>query len=980
MIQTFVAQSFLLAEHSVYESLARELMNGLEERKPQRWNIVCERKEDLLSIRTQIFSLLKKLHSERNPEADFQAWTGVSLYTPDTLVRNFALTLSHNSQEQLGSEILRMLRSPFLDVVEQERMTRLLLLQLGYAGSDVAPLAKQILTLADTELPRDESFLSVLLEVQKMSTSLKNLTDIPDISLRTICVAYQLLQKMNSHFCRLQSFVGDYWVPIFKKNLSCSLEKSEGFEKFLLPQKFLSQPMLWVAAPEYCRDEEKSKSTHTYRPGNFQAHWIDALRDVLFESREMFASTEMHKKSNCTWWARTIIPTNTLVPETPSAEIHVLRSQAALEYHLETLEKNSQGQTQFLLGDINSRLWNISRSDGSGIHALTPADFALHLANTPSQQSGSESAEKINVDSTEWINPAAERVASLHDDFKKDWQRLEKFNSVIQEALNQYELSPSLRRHGITFELLLHRFFDSETFNVGDLGSVSQLPPALSLLPGLSHVKEYCVVGVPHSTTTPSFHLRILNAVFHHLRSKQIALDPIASEQAYRGYWQSFLARPEKIRFLVKNIKDVENFPDYTKPWCLPPLLWNTRINAGEKTTSFESWLGNGSSIEDRQWTRLLTKQPATSKTIVAVTAFEDYVECPLKFYWLNLHKADTDSHPALQPNRLELGHRAHTLAETFLRSVRHLSLFDDSRNCNDALWQQLIKRIDEDFISSDTFVSTHPDTWAAKLLETIEKCELNPTQMNHALPMISDIRATLFGEKLSKAPGAVSEKKATDNILQTQLTREGVRRSMKKLLQSELLLLEREENINSSQTTITGRARAAFLEQPVSYELTESLTLAGRIDRIDTHPTGDKIIDYKTSKVPKNDPVLVLRPSQLNTTNKLSVQGAIYSLAWARHQAENDDNATRGVRAFTLLRLKTLDLSRSPELTYEFDTPLKKDSDSFQLIESEYIEYARNLTAGIFSARPLLKETCKTCSLRTFCPTAQRVDGGAQA
>lgn len=228
----------LLAEHSVYESLARELMNGLEERKPQRWNIVCERKEDLLSIRTQIFSLLKKLHSERNPEADFQAWTGVSLYTPDTLVRNFALTLSHNSQEQLGSEILRMLRSPFLDVVEQERMTRLLLLQLGYAGSDVAPLAKQILTLADTELPRDEGFLSVLLEVQKMSTSLKNLTDIPDVSLRTICVAYQLLQKMNSHFCRLQSFVGDYWVPIFKKNLSSSLEKSEGSKNFFFRKNF----------------------------------------------------------------------------------------------------------------------------------------------------------------------------------------------------------------------------------------------------------------------------------------------------------------------------------------------------------------------------------------------------------------------------------------------------------------------------------------------------------------------------------------------------------------------------------------------------------------------------------------------------------------------------------------------------------------------------------------------------------------------
>lgn len=967
MIQQFRANSFLLSEHTVYESLARELLNAFRNNAPQRWAIVCERKEDLLTIRTQLFSLLKKEFDAAQPEHELRAWAGVSLYTPDTLVRNFALTLSHNSPEQLGKDISRMLRNPFLDVVEQERLTRLLLLQLGYTGSDLAPLAKQILTLADTTLPPDESFLSVLLEVQQLGGSLKNISDVPDVSMRTICVAYQLLQKINASFCRLQSFVGQYWIPTFLSQLQATLEGDSTFKNFLLPQKFLSEPLLWVAAPEYARNEDAIKSNDTYRPGNFQAHWIDSLRTILFEARALWTkfTPESHKPS-VHWWARTIIPTEQIVPEHPSAEIHILGTQSALEFHLESLQKSDSKETQFLLGDVNSEVWNIGRSDGSGVHALTPADFARYRSELNNSKE-SQHSEEQPITSTQWQNPAADRISTLHADFKKDWQRLDSFSGVIAEALNQYDLSPSLRKHGVSFDLLLHRFFDSESFTLGHLGVYATLPPALSFLPGLNNPGEFCVVGIPHSPTTPSFHLRILNAVFHYLRSKQIALDPIASEQAYRGYWQSFLTRSESTRFLLKGISQIKDIPEYAKLWCLPPVTWSIRSEEDKNETLFKKMLRGSRSIDDPEWRRLLPDHSDDRSTTLAVTSFEQYVDCPLKFYWLNLHNAEVQSQALLQPNRFELGQRAHAAAETFLRSLRHLLLLEERNSSPEQQWRDFMTTVDSEFVSQNEFISTNPQLWTQALLRVLSQLNLSEAQLNHASALTSDLRKAIFNDVEQQHSHAADSKQFAQ--LQQRLTREGVRRSFKKLIQSELLVLGEQPNAGFSLSQ--GPVYAAYLEQPVSFRINGSITLAGRIDRVDTHAQGDTIIDYKTSKVPKNERELVLLPSRVNTTNKLSVQGAIYSLAWAERQAKDDPDSPRGVRSFSLLRLKTLDLNRDPRLVYNFETPLKPTGELYEQIHSEYVRYADKLAAGHFPATPLLKDHCTTCALNTFCPTA---------
>ncbi|MEN9824746.1 MAG: hypothetical protein RI953_491 [Pseudomonadota bacterium] len=951
MTKTFHAQGFLLAEHPVFESLAQVLLDSTSKGSNKRWTIVCERKEDLLAVRTQIFSLLRQKQSDAAPETQLKQWAGISLYTPDTLVRNFCLTLSHNSPNLVGQTAHRLLNLPFIDIVEQEKLIRLLLLRLGYALSDVAPLAKQILTLADTPLPADESFLSLLLEVQSQTHSHKTISDIPDNSLRTICVAYQLAQKILSSYCRLQSFVSDYWNPTFKQNLQSKLEGDPDFNDFLLPGKFLSDSLLWFAAPEYARN-----STNTYRPGNFQAAYVDALRDGLFQFRQLWQ--KHFSLENHTWWSRNSIETTEITTDKKKARIHVLGSYSAMVWHFNEIAKNAEARTQFLLADLETRLMNVVRSDGSGIHGLTPHDF--------------DHKGQSQFNAEEWKDPAAQRVEELKEEFQKFWDKLEVHREMIHQALDQYELSPSIRQHGVTFELMLHRFFDSETFTFAITDLLAQLPPALALLPCLEVPQKIVVLGAPHSTTAPSFHLRLLNSVFHLLRSKQVALDPIASEESYRGYWQSMLTRDAEIVFLVRNFKDLEDFPEYSRQWFLPPeeiRLWTGPLSP---VSSFEKWLGEAHKLQDQQWARLLKHQPTPDgRHQVSVTAFEDFVECPLNYYWEKLHGIGQDSTSALQPDALIAGQRAHAIAETFVQALRQISLLENSSSAIDSVaWMNFLLKIRDRFLGSREFLAIDIDEWTNAFVHALELANLPAPQAIRAQAMVNELAEIVFS--VGKEP-----EEAMLSALKRRLVRESVRRALWKLVHCELIVDE--AKLMGTANTI----RAAFIEKPIQYDIHPKLTLTGRIDRVDTHPDGDRIVDYKTSKVSKKDPALVLDPRLVKSTNKLSVQGGIYSLAWAQKNALDlegaEDERIRGVSAFTLVRLKTMDLERNPFSTFTFDTPLVFKDDAFESLHREYSKRAEALINGDFSPRPLTNNVCLWCALQDVCP-AKGSASGAQS
>jgi hypothetical protein len=951
MVETFFAHGFLLSGHDVFGRLALDLFDGLREKEPRRWTIVCERKEDLLAVRTQIFSLLNQLCKKENPESDLKTWAGISLYTPDTLVKNFILTMSHNPPALLGNELHTLFNRPFIDIVEQEKLMRLLLLRLGYALSDVAPLAKQILTLADTPLPADESFLSLLLEVHSTQQAQKNITDIPDSSLRTICVAYQLAQKILASFARLQSFVGTYWTGNFQEHLRAVLEGDPEFGTFLVPHKFLSSPLLWIGAPEYCHGLD------SYRPGNFQASVIDSLRNGLFEARKMRAAgTGRIEKS---WWARTQINSSALVPAERSADVHIYGSYAALTETFSRLCADADPETHFLLGDLNKRTLNTVRSDGSGIHALTPNDF---------EQPTGQSSEDATAGQRIWHSPAADKIAELRSEFTTYWDRLSVFDDVINDALARYELSLSARSAEVSSELMLHRFFDGETYSFAVTDDVALLPPALSLIPSLSPAKKYFVLGPPHSPTAPSFHLRLLNAVFYSLRAKQVALEPIASEEAYRGYWQSILAGGTEVTFLLRTLSDLQDFPEYARPWHRTPVqFWNwSEALVGE--SPFSRWLGGNYSLHDPEWTRLL-KTPTTADGMasLAVTAFEDYVECPLQFYWAKLHGISDENQPELQADSLVAGQRSHAVAEKLIRGLRTVAILGETAHAaGNNSWMQMFADLQSHFISDPSFLSAEPEHWMKGLLSALAHQELTQVQQTHARVLAEELSEILFSFESGGRDKLLSPMKR-------KLVRETVRRAFKKLIDSELLDSGRTQG-GASDSLAT---KAAFIEEGVRFTIHPKLVLKGQIDRIDSHPEGDRIIDYKTSKVAAKEPLLVLNPEGLKTKEKLSVQGAIYSLAWARRLAESQgEEATRGVSAFSLLHLKTLDLSREPYLTCRFSSPLIPAAGEFETLNNIYSKHAHALVEGDFTPRPVTKGICQWCPFESICPSAGRTHG----
>lgn len=962
MTKTFHAQGFLLAEHSVYENLARFLLDESTPAAHKRWSVVCERKEDLLAVRAQIFALLNKIHKEKKPDEELSAWAGISLYTPDTLVRNIALTLSNNPPASLGQEIYEQLRRPFSDVVEQEKLVRLLLLRLGYSLSDVAPLAKQILTLADTPLPADESFLSLLLEVQNSPQGQKSIGDIPDCSLRTICVAFQLAQKILGSFGRLQSFVGNFWSPVFAQQLEKFLDKDPLYKDFLLPVRFLSEPLLWVAAPEYCKDKNSS-----YRPGNFQAAFVDSLRDGFFSARSKWA--EHRTASGITWWARTQIPTAQIFPDAPRAKIEILGSFAALSHRFESDIRSSGAETQFLLGDIDKRLLNTVRADGSGVHSLTPADFL------PQKKSTDEPCTEPDA----WQTPAQDKVAQLREEFQSYWDKLQRFDGLIAEALTLYDLSPSLREHGVSFELMLHRFFDSESYNFANTDLISQLPPALSLLAGLTHAEKFIVLGPPHSQTAPSFHLRLLNSVFHLLRSRQVAIDPIASEESYRGYWQSILSKDAQVVFLMRSQKELKDFPDDLRRWCLPPFeqrMWSDSL-LGE--SAFLRWLGSARpfQLRDENWPRLLKESARNgNQNSLSVTAFEDYVECPLQYYWVGLHGLGQDAQPVLQPDALITGQKAHAMAEKLIRGLRQICLLDhtESRRTENS-WLQFFISLQNNFLETELFLSTSADEWLNALTKSLVSEHLSPAHNVHLKALLVELTEVIFSSSGQLGETALGP-------LRQRLVRETVRRAMRKLIQSELHDAGAAEQASVAPAHQKGLVRAAFVEQPVDFLMLNELRLTGRIDRVDTHPNGDRIIDYKTSKVAKKDPALVIDPRMVKTTNKLSVQGGIYSLAWARKIAversggDASDGSRNAVAAFSLLRLKTMDMSREPYATFAFDEPMTWQDESCQSLHKEYARYGQSLTDGDFSPRPVTASLCTWCILNSICPAKGQTGG----
>ena len=283
-----------------------------------------------------------------------------------------------------------------------------------------------------------------------------------------------------------------------------------------------------------------------------------------------------------------------------------------------------------------------------------------------------------------------------------------------------------------------------------------------------------------------------------------------------------------------------------------------------------------------------------------------------------------------------------HRVAEQFVslyKLVGHQSVEVPQKNTHRVRYLQAVKSL----LSDPVFLVQAPpsawlDAWGALTKEHVGE----PFE-NVAQGFVADITSTLF------SPGDEGPSELRHLLMQ-----ETVKRAFLRLVITDLARLAATPELQPG----------GFPEFRVELQL-GGLSLRGRVDRVDFSPRGYHIIDYKTSKVRRTEVKLVLLPQEaVNDKARLSVQGALYTLAWCRSHEEHP------VADFTLYRLKNLDEDADVFLSADFDgQAVDRRSATYSQLEATYERLASNLSAGRFPANPRSASVCLYCPAFHVCP-----------
>ena len=293
----------------------------------------------------------------------------------------------------------------------------------------------------------------------------------------------------------------------------------------------------------------------------------------------------------------------------------------------------------------------------------------------------------------------------------------------------------------------------------------------------------------------------------------------------------------------------------------------------------------------------------------------------------------------------MEVGSRMHLIAEQFITRIVTIIGNSNYGNVMYPIYNEIINQLKKEPI----FLANDKNIWLNVFYKTIEKF------------------GSLFEEQLKEAASEaiqtiwqVSKENKKSNFVITQ-EREILKRTFFRFL-----LIEKKQAENSEE-----RLTAIERERPITIKLS-GLNLSGKIDRIDATQFGLQIIDYKTSNISKTEKKISLFPSELShaKTSKLSVQGALYCLAWSHHKLLKEEEGYRNqIKSFSLYHLKNLDENADPILNYEFENALIKDNTHYQNLFNEYSIYAEKLKSGDFYPKPIKSNTCGFCDFKSICP-----------
>lgn len=908
MKKEYIEHSMFLCNYGSIKEFS--LLFNADIHKKQNWSIVCERKEDLITIRNQIFYELQKSDTTKKYSNSIY---GISMYTLDNLARNFCASLSTVTNKKIRNEIPSNIFHPYIDVINQEKLIEYTLKSFNYFNNDALPIAKQLLSLIDIEWPENLSFVNLLIETQNKEQN-NNIQEINEISLKQILATYQFAKDELQNYSRLQSLVRDYLNKMYIDHLV------EDPKNLVLPSNFISGNILWISAPEYLNNlnniddiqNNKTQLFNTIKPGNFQSYIVDEFKQSIEKSRSI-----LNCKNTFFWENRTVIKESYSDFSIDTKHISYI---VATNNHcfLEKVENEIKNKFS-LLADFDPSLLKLSLPDASGKYEISENLIENWNKND------------LNYYMHDQIYPQLDNYFDEFTQYLSFVSNKDKINKIAKIYSIQNNLNNEF------YEVLLKSFLQQQTVQIGNILEISQLPKALSFFNSIDLPKEIISIGRAHAPTKSTFTVKVLNIAIAMLRKNGVQIDLPASEIMYKGFWKNLCNLNIPLTFILNHSSEIENFPEY--------LIANNNVKYFGASFNFNF----NSKIKDEinkfpdsfsNWQSYLIQH----KNKISITNFEKYINCPLNFYLQEVLKLKKENSDYFKYDAMQVGSKMHFICEQLIaRLVTTLG------NQN---YHKIMANIYHDMI---TVLQNEHIFLAAKKKDWIKEFE----KIIHEKGFIFSNEIMLAFEE------ALNSIWETDNLEFKKLhEREILKRSFLRFL-----ILENKNSIEQPESYV-GIER----ERPIQLKLA-GLEFSGKIDRIDCNHLGIQIIDYKTSNIPKTEKKLVILPSELQKTGnksaKLSVQGALYCLAWAHNHllADEEDVSRSQIQSFSLSHLKNLDLEQNPILRYEFNPPLKKESAFYLEIFNEYSEYAVKLKEGKFSPDPLKLTNCNFCDFKYICP-----------
>lgn len=912
----FVESSLFLHEHAAIQQFAQQYVRHFNLSDSAQWSIVCERKEDVTAIRDQVFSAIQALQAE----SDVQICSGISVYTLDQLAQNFCYCIASIEIESVQKMVPNFLRQPYIDIATQENIIHLILNLFGYTASDSRAIARQILILIDLQLPPDTNIFELILN----SHAGENASEILNThSLKQILAAFQYSQIELNGYARFQSLITQYMQGL----LFDDLNQPQAKKHFILPHAFLKGPILWVQAPQYQGSYSKA-----IKPGHFQRSLVDEFKAQIVKLRKhLFNATD-----------ETFFDSQTIIlqaKEMLEAEhIQFYFSQDDFLFY-EKAKEIFSNENFVLLGDIDKNEFQYVRPNGGGSYPLSMKDIEHWRQNRFCALELNQADEHAYTQNMfQHLDSAYDADINLFSFLKKT----EAFNDIA----SVYDLKKISLTESYFFNLFINRV-QKETVIFEPDASFQKAYKALSFFSGSSSPKKIIVLGSPHSSVNTGFNVKILNNTMLFIKKMGIEIELPTSEFIYHEFWNHLLNQKIETHFYLEKKSDLENLNDYIRALKNNIYPLNQPLSALPKNE-----LKND-----------IFRPP--HKENLSVTEFEQYMQCPFKFFFQQVLKIDRNKEASLLPDPMQTGSQMHLLCEQLMG--RLVGIFGNQMYLTQmpALYENIILR----FKNEDLFASLKQSDWEKAIFEAIDS----------SVVLEKSLLKNAFQEAIAhiwKRPPHL----AVEGTLEESMP---PRKNFVHAQQTELLkrtflqfLFIEQKNCASPE-----KKRVAVLrEQPISFEL-GGLRLNGRLDRVDLLENGFEIIDYKTAKVTKSKREVFLSPKEYLLKKKgiLNIQGALYGLGFLKSAALNDalfdnelsssENGANPVVRVSLYFLKYIHDDGNSILSHTFSEPMTHQNEVLSLLEEEYSLYAEKFLRGDFNPMPLLgKEMCSYCDARFFC------------